>query len=99
MARALSAPPPGRYAVQAAIAALHAEAESPDKTDWEQIVGLYEVLLSIDPSPVIELNRAAAVAMHRGPAAGLELIDQLLARGKLNAYRHAHSARADQLEV
>ena len=95
VARALSAPPPGRYAVQAAIAALHAEAASPDATDWEQIVGLYDVLLSIDPSPVIELNRAAAVAMHQGPATGLELIDQLLARGELDAYRHAHSARAD----
>lgn len=95
VARALSAPPPGRYAVQAAIAALHAEAPSPDKTDWQQIVSLYDVLLSIDPSPVIELNRAAAVAMHEGPAAGLELIDELLARGELDGYRHAHSARAD----
>lgn len=95
VARALSGSPPGRYSVQAAIAAVHAEAPSPDATDWEQIVRLYDVLLSIDSSPVIALNRAAAVAMHRGPAAGLTLIDELFARGELESYRHAHSARAD----
>jgi RNA polymerase sigma-70 factor (ECF subfamily) len=93
--RALSAGPPGPYAVQAAIAAVHAEARTADATDWAQIVGLYEVLLRTDASPVIELNRAAAVAMRDGPAAGLALIDAILERGELQDYQFAHSARAD----
>lgn len=95
IAPALSAQPPARYAVQAAIAAVHADARTAEETDWDEIVSLYDVLLSIDSSPVIELNRAAAVAMRDGPAAGLALIDALLARGELNDYGYAHSARAD----
>jgi RNA polymerase sigma-70 factor (ECF subfamily) len=93
--RALSSRRFGPYTLQAAIAAVHAEAPEPAATDWEQIVGLYDVLLRIDPSPVIELNRAAAVAMRDGPEAGLTLIDAILARGDLRDYHLAHSARAD----
>jgi RNA polymerase sigma-70 factor (ECF subfamily) len=93
--RALGTRPPGPYAVQAAIAAVHAEAVTADHTDWAQIVGLYDVLLRADDSPVIELNRAAAVAMRDGPAAGLALIDAILRRGDLQDYQFAHSARAD----
>jgi RNA polymerase sigma-70 factor (ECF subfamily) len=85
----------GPYTVQAAIAAVHAEAPSADATDWAQIVGLYDVLLSIDASPVIELNRAVAIAMRDGPAAGLALVDEILARGDLKDYHLAHAARAD----
>ena len=85
----------GPYTLQAAIAASHAEAASADATDWSQIVGLYDVLARVDPSPVIELNRAVAVAMRDGPAAGLVLIDAILARGDLEDYRLAHAARAD----
>jgi RNA polymerase sigma-70 factor (ECF subfamily) len=85
----------GPYALQAAIAAVHAEAVSADATDWSEIVGLYDVLLRADPSPVVELNRAVAVAMHDGPAAGLMLIDAILARGDLQDYHLAHAARAD----
>lgn len=85
----------GPYALQAAIAAVHAEAATPAATDWPQIVGLYDVLLRIEPSPVVELNRAAAVAMRDGPAAGLVLIDALLARGDLAQYHLAHAARAE----
>ncbi len=85
----------GSFALQAAIAAVHAEAPTAGDTDWAQIVGLYDVLLRADPSPVVELNRAAAVAMRDGPAAGLALVDALLARGRLDAYHLAHSARAD----
>jgi RNA polymerase sigma-70 factor (ECF subfamily) len=85
----------GPYTLQAAIAAVHAEAPMAAATDWAQIVGLYGVLLRIEPSPVIELNRAVAVAMRDGPAAGLELIDAILARGELEDYYLAHSARAD----
>ena len=87
----------GPYALQAAIAAVHAEAPSSAATDRAQIVGLYDVLLRADPSPVVELNRAAAVAMRDGPAAGLALVDALLARGELADYHLAHSARADLL--
>ena len=87
----------GPYAIQAAIAAVHAEAPTAQDTDWAQIVGLYDVLLRADPSPVVELNRAAAVAMLRGPAAGLALVDALLARGELTTYHLAHSARAELL--
>jgi RNA polymerase sigma-70 factor, ECF subfamily len=85
----------GPYTLQAAIAAVHAEARDAAATDWAQIVGLYNVLAKADPSPVVELNRAAAVAMLNGPAAGLALIDALLARGDLQDYYLAHSARAD----
>ena len=85
----------GPYTLQAAIAAVHAEAPDAASTDWAQIVGLYDVLLRADPSPVIELNRAVAVAMRDGPAAGLALIDSILARGDLGDYYLAHSARAD----
>jgi RNA polymerase sigma-70 factor (ECF subfamily) len=87
----------GPYAIQAAIAALHAEAPSADATDWNEIVGLYDVLLRLDPSPVIELNRAVAVAMRDGPDAGLRLVDAILDRGDLREYRLAHAARADFL--
>jgi len=85
----------GPYAVQAAIAAVHAEAPTAEHTDWRQIVGLYDILLRLDPSAVVELNRAAAVAMRDGPEAGLALIDAILKRGELADYLHAHSARAD----
>jgi RNA polymerase sigma-70 factor, ECF subfamily len=85
----------GPYTLQAAIAAVHAEAATPEATDWAEIVGLYDVLLRADPSPVIELNRAAAVAMRDGPEAGLAIIDEILARGELADYNLAHSARAE----
>ncbi len=93
--RALSTRRFGPYTLQAAIAAVHAEAPTPEATDWRQICALYAALLAMQPSPVIELNRAAAVAMHEGPAAGLALIDALFARGELRDYHLAHSARAD----
>ena len=85
----------GPYTLQAAIAAVHAEAVDAEATDWNEIVGLYDVLLRTDPSPVIELNRAVAVAMCDGPAAGLALVDAILARGDLADYHLAHAARAD----
>jgi RNA polymerase sigma-70 factor (ECF subfamily) len=85
----------GPYTLQAAIAAVHAEARTAAGTDWAQIVGLYDVLVRAHPSPVVELNRAAAIAMRDGPAAGLALIDAILARGDLADYHLAHSARAD----
>src|SRR5262245_19489982 len=93
--RALSARRFGSYSLQAAIAAVHAGAASAGATDWTQIVGLYDVLLQLEPSPVVELNRAVAVAMRDGPAAGLALVDAILARGDLTDYHLAHSARAD----
>lgn len=85
----------GPYCLQAAIAAVHAEAPSAGETDWRQIVGLYDVLLRAVPSPVIELNRAVAVAMEQGPLAGLALVDNLLQRGELQDYHLAHSARGE----
>ena len=85
----------GTYTLQAAIAAVHAEATSAAETDWAQIAGLYDVLARIVPSPVVELNRAVAVAMRDGPQAGLALIDAILASGELADYHLAHSARAD----
>ena len=85
----------GGFTLQAAIAAVHAEAASAKETDWAEIVGLYDVLRRADPSPIVELNRAAAIAMRDGPAVGLSLIDTLLARGDLADYHLAHSARAD----
>lgn len=85
----------GPYTLQAAIAAVHAEATSAAETDWAQIAGLYGVLMTIEPSPVIELNRAVAIAMRDGPASGLALIDAILARGELTDYYLLHAARAD----
>jgi RNA polymerase sigma-70 factor (ECF subfamily) len=85
----------GPYAIQAAIAAVHAEAATAAATDWAQIAGLYDVLAQIEPSPVVELNRAVAIAMRDGPAAGLKLIDAILAQGDLSDYHLAHSARAE----
>ncbi|WP_397451797.1 RNA polymerase sigma factor [Pseudomonas sp. NA-150] len=85
----------GVYSVQAAIAAVHADAPGADETDWAQIVGLYDVLARLSDSPVVELNRAVAVAMRDGPEAGLALVDGLLAAGELQDYHLAWSARAD----
>jgi RNA polymerase sigma-70 factor, ECF subfamily len=85
----------GPYAVQAGIAAVHVEAATAAATDWGRIVGLYDVLLEMSPSPVIELNRAVAVAMRDGAEVGLRLIDAILARGDLSDYQLAHAARAD----
>jgi RNA polymerase sigma-70 factor, ECF subfamily len=85
----------GPYSLQAAIAAVHAEAPNAAATDWAQIAGLYDVLARVDPSPVVELNRSVAVAMRGGPLAGLPLIDAILARGELQDYHLAHAARAD----
>jgi RNA polymerase sigma-70 factor (ECF subfamily) len=93
--RALESQRFGPYTLQAAIAAVHAEAPSAAATDWAEIAGLYELLLRVSPSPVIELNRAAAIAMRDGPQAGLALIDAILARGELTDYHLAHSARAE----
>ncbi len=95
--RALASHRFGPYTLQAAIAAVHAEASTAGATDWPQIVGLYDVLLRADPSPVIELNRAAAIAMRDGPQAGLSLIDAILVRGDLTGYHLAHAARGDLL--
>ena len=88
---------PGPFAVQAAIAALHCQAATPEETDWRQIVRLYDVLERLQPSPVVSLNRAVAVAMVDGPAAALALIDQLAANGELDEYHLLHAARADLL--
>jgi len=85
----------GTYTLQAAIAAVHAQASSNAATDWGRIVGLYDLLMRVEPSPVVELNRAVAVAMKDGPAAGLVLIDTILERGDLTDYHLAHAARAD----
>jgi RNA polymerase sigma-70 factor (ECF subfamily) len=85
----------GALTIQAAIAAVHAEAPTSADTDWGKIAGLYSILLQVEPSPVVELNRAVAVAMRDGPAAGLRLIDDILARGELAEYHLAHSARAE----
>lgn len=93
--RALSSRRFGPYSLQAAIAAVHCEAARPADTDWNEIVYLYDVLLRIEHTPVVELNRAVAIAMRDGPAAGLVLVDELLARGDLAGYRLAHAARAD----
>jgi RNA polymerase sigma-70 factor (ECF subfamily) len=85
----------GPYVIQAAISAVHAEAATAAATDWNEIVGLYDVLMNLTPSPVVALNRAVAVAMRDGPAAGLALVDEILARGELADYRLAHAARAE----
>jgi RNA polymerase sigma-70 factor (ECF subfamily) len=93
--RAMSSRPLGSYALQAAIAAVHAEAPNAAATDWAQIVGLYDMLMQAVPSPVVELNRAVALAMRDGPLAGLALVEGILGRGDLADYHLAHSARAD----
>ena len=93
--RALATRQVGPYTIQAAIAAVHADAPEAALTDWAQIVGLYDVLLQAESSPVVELNRAVAVAMRDGPLAGLALVDVILSRGDLTNYHLAHSARAD----
>ncbi len=93
--RTLSSGGFGPYTLQAAIAAVHANASSASETDWQEIVALYDLLLRLQPSPVVELNRAVAVAMHDGPRAGLALIDTILERGDLAGYHLAHAARAD----
>ena len=93
--RALSTRRFGAYAIQAAIAAIHAAARDAAATDWHEIVGLYDLLMLAAPSPVIELNRGVAVAMRDGPAAGLAIVDGILGRGELADYRFAHAARAD----
>jgi RNA polymerase sigma-70 factor (ECF subfamily) len=93
--RAVSSRPIGPYTIQAAIAAAHADAPNSAATDWARIVGFYDLLLQVEPSPVVELNRAVAVAMRDGPQAGLALIDTILARGDLENYHLAHAARAD----
>ena len=93
--RALSSRRFGPYSLQAAIAAVHAQAADAEATDWHEIVGLYEALQRIEPSPIVELNHAVAVAMRDGPAAGVALIEAILARGDLNDYHLAHAAHAD----
>ncbi|MCE9605252.1 MAG: RNA polymerase sigma factor [Planctomycetia bacterium] len=93
--KALASKKFGVYSIQAGIAAVHAEASSTRETDWGQIVALYDALARFNPSPVVELNRAVAVAMHEGPQRGLELIDAILTRGELAGYHLAHAARAD----
>jgi RNA polymerase sigma-70 factor (ECF subfamily) len=93
--RALTSRRIGPYSLQAAIAAVHAEARDTASTDWAQIVALYDLLLKAEPSAVIELNRAAAIAMRDGPEAGLELIDRILAMGELENYYPAHAARGE----
>lgn len=93
--QALSSRQFGPYTLQAAIAAVHAKAPSAAATDWTQIVGLYDALVRAEPSPVVELNRAVALAMRDGPAAGLSLIDAILGRGDLGNYHLAHAARAN----
>lgn len=93
--RALSSRRPGPYSLQAAIAAVHCGATRAEDTDWNEIVQLYELLLRTEPTPIVELNRAVAIAMRDGPEAGLTLVDGLLAAGELAEYRLAHAARAD----
>ena len=95
--RSLESRRAGPYALQAAVAAVHAESPTPSTTDWAEIVGLYDVMLRLDASPVVELNRAAAIAMRDGPASGLALIDGIVARGDLLDYPHLHSARGELL--
>lgn len=97
VAQAFAAQTVGAYGIQAAISAVHAEAASSADTDWAQIVTLYDLLLQAEPSPIVELNRAVAVAMRDGPAAGLTLIDAILDRGDLAGYHLAHSARGELL--
>jgi len=93
--RCLRANRSGPYQIQAAVNAVHSAAARAEDTDWRQIVGLYDLLLRAAPSPVVELNRAVAVAMDEGLDAGIALVDALLARGELAEYLPAHAARAD----
>ncbi len=93
--QAMASPQIGPYVIQAAIAAVHAAANTPEETDWAQIVSLYDLLARVVPSPVVELNRAVAIAMRDGPAAGLAEIDAILTRGDLSDYHLAYAARAD----
>jgi RNA polymerase sigma-70 factor, ECF subfamily len=95
VARAQSSRRFGPYTLQAAIASVHADAPNVATTDWKQVAALYDVLMRVAPSPVVELNRAVAVTMRDGPDAGLALIDAILARGDLADYHLAHGARAD----
>jgi len=95
--RALTSGPIGPYSLQAAIAAVHGEALTAGETDWPQIVGLYDLLMFLEPTPIVELNRAVAVAMRDGAAKGLEQIDTIIRRGQLPEYHLAHAARADLL--
>jgi RNA polymerase sigma-70 factor, ECF subfamily len=97
LGRAMRMSVPGPYQVQAAIAAVHASALRPEGTNWRQIVELYQALMEMAPSPVVALNRAAAVAMAEGPAAGLLLVDEIAESGELEDYLWLHSARADLL--
>ena len=97
MKEAFALGPPTRYALEAAIAGIHAVAPSAEATDWRQIAGLYAVLERLAPSPVVELNRAVAVAMVDGPEAGLRLLDALAGRGELAGYHLLPAARADLL--
>ena len=93
--RALSAPNPGPYTLQAAISSVHASAPRADQTDWTRIVDFYDLLLAVEPSPIVELNRTVAVAMRDGPTAGLALVDAILGRGELADYHLAHAARGE----
>jgi RNA polymerase sigma-70 factor (ECF subfamily) len=94
---ALVTRPPSRYALQAAIAAVHAEAPRWEDTDWGEVVALYDILVSLWPSPVVALNRAAAVGFARGPAAGLDALDALAAEPQLAGYAYLPAAHADML--
>jgi RNA polymerase sigma-70 factor (ECF subfamily) len=87
----------GAYALQAAIAALHCQAARPEDTDWPQILGLYDILIRAQPTPVVALNRAVAVAMVQGPQAGLAIVEELATSGDLEGYHLLHAARADLL--
>ncbi|MGN6488851.1 MAG: RNA polymerase sigma factor [Devosia sp.] len=95
--RAFAVQPVSAYTIEAAIAAIHCDAATAEETEWPQIAALYDLLLEADRSPVVELNRAVAIAMRDGAEAGLQLIDALLARGELGRFRYAHAARADLL--
>jgi RNA polymerase sigma-70 factor (ECF subfamily) len=95
VSRALETGRIGPYTMQAAISAVHAEASTAADTNWDRIVGFYDLLLQLEPSPIVHLNRAVAVAMRDGPAAGIALIDEILADGSLDGYHLAHAARAD----
>jgi RNA polymerase sigma-70 factor (ECF subfamily) len=95
VARAMATGPIGTYTIQAAISAVHAVATTPDATDWNQIVGLYDLLLRASPSPIVELNRAVALAMRDGYETGVAAIDAIFERGELAGYHLAHAARGD----
>jgi RNA polymerase sigma-70 factor (ECF subfamily) len=95
--KAVRVGPVGPYQLQAAIAAVHGEALTLGETDWPQIVGLYDLLMMVEPTPIVKLNRAVAVAMRDGPEKGLEIIERIVKRGELSDYHLAHAARADLL--